>query len=427
MKKLYPKNKQIIFSISYGNYLKSNGGTDKVILEHQNFFNIDGFSYFFIYPFKRRYFGIDIIAYSVILDGNEVAEYLSEKELFNYLKVLHNDKYIFNCFFVHHLMGTSVDSLMRLFKAIQIPVYLYLHDYYTCCPQYNLLKNDEKYCNPQSGKKCSDCKYNTQAESNRKKFNELFEELKTRLTIIAPSQKCAEIWKLFYPIYGSHVRVISHQIIRKYLKNDEPINSRLRIAFIGRQEYCKGWSIWKQIVDLTNKNNLCYDLFYFGTGTDQLLNVKNHQVMFKAGSTNAMIDALIKNKIDIVMLLSNWPETYSYTLYEAIAANCYVITNCSSGNIEQQVYRNKWGFVYSSERELKSLLLDEQELMAKVKKFRSCNGYFKDIQPNSQEIINLVKVRSNKQGFVSYKPKSTKILLRIIRLLKKLNNKIHGN
>ena len=53
-----------------------------------------------------------------------------------------------------------------------------------------------------------------------------------------------------------------------------------------------------------------------------------------------------KDKIDIVMLLSNWPETYSYTMYEALAANCFILSNENSGNIEQNVRKEHWGIIY---------------------------------------------------------------------------------
>lgn len=426
MIKSIPKNKQVIISISYGNYLKSNGGTDKVILEHQTFFNQNGVSYIFLYPFKRKYFGIDILAYSVILDGIEIAEYLPKEKIYNYLKLLHEQNFSFQGFFIHHLMGNSVESLRWLLGAIQIPVYIYLHDYYTCCPQYNLLRNDEYFCDPLSNSQCHYCQYDEMAQHNRLEFRRLLDDVKECLIVIAPSQKCAQIWIHFYPEYASNIHVIPHQKMIKLDRNDRKINQRLRLAFIGRQVYCKGWLDWKKIVELINTNNLPYDLYYFGTGSEQLKNVKNSVVMFKVGNTNAMIDALTENHIDVVALLSNWPETYSYTLYEAVSANCYVLTNSDSGNIEHEVISNMWGTVYNSDKELVELVLDYDKMRQFVLDYRKNNTNYFDIVPNSEELLEIVKNQVIPPKFNLPVQKNVDLALMCVRVLKKIIKYIKG-
>ena len=317
-------------------------------------------------------------------------------------------------------MGNSIESLRNLLSSIRIPTYVYLHDYYTCCPQYNLLKNDEYYCNPLSIRKCDYCKYFETAQNNRVEYEKLFDDLKDRLTVIAPSQKCAEIWQHFYPEYRSSVRVILHQKMILSDSNNQIINQKLRMAFIGRQEFCKGWSVWKMIVELINKHNLPYDLYYFGTGLEQLENVKNSVVVFKAGNTNAMIEALKENQIDVVALLSNWPETYSYTLYEAIASNCYVLTNNDSGNIEHQVKSNGWGTVYSIDSELEELILDYKKMQQLVIDYRKKYTNYFDVVPNSEELIDMVKNQRFDSKIDFFVKKRTNLSLRLIRNLKKL-------
>jgi len=66
-----------------------------------------------------------------------------------------------------------------------------------------------------------------------------------------------------------------------------------------------------------------------------------------------MIDALRKNEIDVAFLWSICPETFSFTLYEALASGCYIVTNSASGNIQDTILRNpQWGKIYASEIEL---------------------------------------------------------------------------
>ena len=58
-------------------------------------------------------------------------------------------------------------------------------------------------------------------------------------------------------------------------------------------------------------------------------------------------------KIDIAFLWSICPETFSFTLYESLAAGCYVITNPASGNIQDVIKKDtQLGMVYPTETEM---------------------------------------------------------------------------
>ena len=54
----------------------------------------------------------------------------------------------------------------------------------------------------------------------------------------------------------------------------------------------------------------------------------------------AMVESLQWNKIDVVVLWSNVAETFSFTLHEALAAGCYILTNPKSGNIQDYIKRH---------------------------------------------------------------------------------------
>jgi hypothetical protein len=70
----------------------------------------------------------------------------------------------------------------------------------------------------------------------------------------------------------------------------------------------------------------------------------------------SMVEALVHNKIDVAFLWSLCPETFSFTLYESIAAGCFVLTNRDSGNIGAYVKENPdQGFVLRDEGGLFSL------------------------------------------------------------------------
>ena len=81
--------------------------------------------------------------------------------------------------------------------------------------------------------------------------------------------------------------------------------------------------------------------------------VNNIPVSFLDEGPDAMVKALRECQIDIAFLWSIWPETYSFTLYEAFAANCFVVTNSMSGNIAEQIRNNSRGIVFNDEAEMR--------------------------------------------------------------------------
>jgi hypothetical protein len=75
-----------------------------------------------------------------------------------------------------------------------------------------------------------------------------------------------------------------------------------------------------------------------------------------------MVDALVEHGIDVVLLWSIWPETYSFTFFEALAAGCFVITNRNSGNIQAQVRQWNCGRVFDTESEMLRFLSDSRRV-----------------------------------------------------------------
>lgn len=395
MRIIWPKYNKIVIGISYGNYLNSNGGTDKVILEHQTIFNNKNCSYVYFFPFYKIYFGVQFLAYTMIIDGKIAAEYLSEDELYDQLKTFSEKGYTFHGAFIHHLMGFCLDSLQRILNSVQAPVYVYLHDYYTVCKQINLLRNNKEYCNPLAAKHtCSGCQFADVSRKKRESYQSFFTGLENLSQFIAPSDKCAEIWSVFYPQYIKKLKVIPHQIIYadKVARHDG--GDTLKIAFIGRQAFCKGWDIWKKVARLVQEMQLPYRLYYYGTGDEKLENVCNKRVLFSAQNPNAMIEALKKDQIDIVMLLSNWPETYSYTMYEALAANCFILSNENSGNIEQNVRKEHWGIICRDYEMLREMLLNHSLLLEQVRQFQTQYSQYCEVQPNQAAILSLVQLEN---------------------------------
>ena len=140
---------------------------------------------------------------------------------------------------------------------------------------------------------------------------------------------------------------------------------KLRIAYVGYQARNKGYEQWKEFVTYHKDQ---FEFYHMGSAIERLPGVCYIEVSFQKEGTMAMTDALKKNKIDMVFLWSLWAETYSYTYFESMAANCFVITYQDSGNIAEQVKKNGNGFVYKSLQELKE---DKETLLQRYQEWLS--------------------------------------------------------
>jgi hypothetical protein len=54
----------------------------------------------------------------------------------------------------------------------------------------------------------------------------------------------------------------------------------------------------------------------------------------------AMIEAAIRHRIDVAVVWSLWPETFCFTVHEALAAGAYVLARRDAGNVWPAVEAN---------------------------------------------------------------------------------------
>ena len=142
----------------------------------------------------------------------------------------------------------------------------------------------------------------------------------------------------------------------------------LSVAFVGAQLEIKGWGDYKQLCSKFSFENK-YRFFYLGSGSEMLENGTKVEVSIQ-NKQFTMVDALRKNSIDVVCLLSKVPETYSYTFFEALSSNSFVVAYKNSGNIACQVQKWDNGCVLSNYGELSSFFKDYSGLVQSVNAFR---------------------------------------------------------
>ena len=418
------KYDEFVLSISYGNFLGNFGGTEKVILTHKSMLASIQISHIHIFPlairlpftnkFFTKYWGITI-------DGCTLKQAYTHNEVIQILAQITMNKRKLKEIHVHHLLYVNIEQLEKILDVFVVSIKFYLHDYYTICLQYNLIKDNGIYCGKGaiSQKKCDGCKYYLKSREHYAKIKYIFNKYKYRMNFIAPSESVKEIWSSAYPQYKECTIVIYHQtLVERYYKNCDMIlyEEPIKIAYVGGQFINKGWKQWENAIRKAYELGCNERYYHFGSTNDKIQYVKKIPVFFTDDNINAMVEALRTDNIDVVVLWSIWPETYSYTYYESTAANAFIITNKYSGNIAAMVGERNNGVVLDSEEELIELICDEKRLRKLVNEFKCSKNYGPlNLIGNAQLLQLLPKEKDNNDFGV--KISKDKLLSRLKRYI----------
>ena len=326
-------------ALSHDNYLAVTGGVQVTVADEQRKVNREGLGYLHVYPFKA----IKILAEEISplylclnLDGQPIGE-TESGELIMALNLLKDKK--LKKVSIHHSMGFNLITMQGLLNCAGKKGVFWIHDYFSICPSYNLKRNDKSYCGAPdiNSNACQLCKYVEQRALQTPRFKKLFED--NQLEVISPSQFTYELWQSSFP-----VKTTGKVLPPARLKWREPSYYRnqsglLRIGFLGYPLDYKGWKAWMKLVEQTTVLN-CYRYYHFSTQAGEPGNYTRIEVQVTQDKRMAMVESLQWNKIDVVVLWSNVAETFSFTLHEALAAGCYILTNPKSGNIQDYIKRH---------------------------------------------------------------------------------------
>lgn len=423
-----PNSKTCILAISFLNYLTSVGGMSKYMMAHEKMYTESGYTYMSIYfvkkIVKKKYPLFHF--YGLIVDGKDVGIYTIDDILYYFVE-LGKKGYTINDLHIHNILYMNLSHMMRLANALPVTPYkLILHDYHTVCVNFNLLKNGKMYCGGKamSEEKCNDCKYYKNGKIYEANMRRFLQHIKYRLTVVAPSEIARKIWLEAYPDFRKNVVVITEQLWKgEYQGNREPLDKsrKIVIGYLGNKSSHKGWDQWVSFVDKASKSHTRYKFIVFNSKRDfNNENMEHCLVKFKQNDLNSMITALRKEKVDCVILWSIWPETYSYTLFEACSANAFVLTNSYSGNIAYTVQNRGNGLVLNSEKELYHLAVSPDELGSIINISRKKVAPGPDVLIDNNRFVELTE--KNQRFEIDYKAANLiyrveqKVLLKLMRI-----------
>lgn len=355
-KKKYP---EIVCAISHDNYAGNLGGVQVHMQEEQQAFGNSRISYLHFYPKGHQKASSASLEFliNVNLDGIPLGS-IRNDQFIKLGKILqNNDSLKIKGILIHHLLHWSMMVIEKFLDSLNPPsIIMWLHDYYTCCPQHTLLRNNYEYCFKPglNSNACMICKFGALRKVNHGLFREFLS--KYNPLFLTPSEVSKSIFIDDFPEFDSRVVVtpllkISEikKIPQKRISQLTDQHYRIKIAYLGLANPHKGWNAWQRLIKSVDVSD-----FEFFLLSNRNLSTREKFIPVSTTRQNrdAAINAMQNNHIDIVLLWSLWPETYSLVLFEALASGCFIITNPLSGNIASYVKDNNCGIVFDDEKTL---------------------------------------------------------------------------
>ena len=337
-------NPTIIFDHNGG------GGSNSYTRELVKSILADGGSVLRVYCFDAIWF------VQWIGDDDGMLFYTSSiEELFESLSVSRGTSIVLNSLYGYPDIKVAASNIVGLARSLSATLDFKIHDFYALCSSPHLSDFEGKYCGvPQDPAVCGRClKKNVGWYHNwypmenrpvdiaewRKPFVELFEAANT-VTFFDPSS--VEIVRKAFSLKDSKVKVIPHAI--NYFKCDTPsdITGPLQIGVLGTLSKGKGGDVVKALYEYMESQNI-YEHIPITLVGSSVVELPRYLSVHGNYTPNDLPIIIGKRGINVILMPSIIPETFSYTISEAMQMGLPIVAlsarpkpiTCSTGSFRR--------------------------------------------------------------------------------------------
>ncbi|WP_240415742.1 sulfotransferase [Paenibacillus periandrae] len=377
--------KQNALIFSHTNYLESMGGTEKYIYEQASYLSRRNIGIIQIYPGQSySLLNTKEDTYYGVIVNDQLRGFYPVKEITEWLSRIHEQ---LSDIYTHHLLNWEINDYRTLLRNVEeagaLPHTLFMHDFFTVCSSYHMVYQPKMTPSIKEAKERHSCIADVVAASGANADiclscthgmvladwrNAIRPVLLQADRIVVPSEIVKETVIAIYPDLADKMLVRGHLIFNKQtiVYKPRPEHRKIRLAFLGYKMDNKGWSLWERLYK-DEALGLLYEFHHIGSQKKYADQVAVHHYSFLREGRMGASNLLIAQDIDLVLLWSIVPESYSYTLQEAIAAGVLVLTSPLSGNIAATIDEHpELGKVWSGEDQLRAFLLDSEQVRAYV-------------------------------------------------------------
>jgi hypothetical protein len=372
---------------SHDDYTKSVGGIQLCLAKEERAFADGEHVYLHLSPWQA----LPVLApggaatqlpLRVICDGKAIGYALAGEVLRTLATLREAHEGVPASLVVHALHGLTPEFVAQTARVLRPQrSYFWLHDYFSVCTGYNLLRNQIQFCDapPPDSAACAVCHYGESRPGHLERIATLFRNV--RFTAVAPSRHVAELWRRASDLPVEQVLVHGHctlaedgvriagPIDRELGDGEGALIGSIRVAFLGHPTVHKGWPVFRDLVRRFCSDRR-YELWHLGSPADEALPVRFREVKVSPADPDAMVKALDGAGIDVVVQWSIWPETFGIAARECEAAGAFLVTSSASGAVAEHAARPEVGLALPDEAALYKLF-EGDELVERVADRRS--------------------------------------------------------
>lgn len=310
--KKYRKHSTILaFDHNFG------GGATKYLIEKKNQYLKDGYDFVIIrFDFIKGSYAINYYC-----EEHELRMHVKKrKDLMRVVKYLDVNEIWINEIVTYPKLYGFLKDIREFSQDNYVPINMLMHDFFAVCPTINLLDYTEHYCGIPDCKECNTCLPKVKSlqaldyvsmDMWREKWHEFMDSCQEVVVFSNDSKNIME--KAFGKFENIVVRPHQIEYIPKIEKNYK-ITETLNIGLLGVLTKHKGRTIISQLLGIIERDNLNIRIVLIGSTPEKI----NSPVFKETGAytRDSIPRLLLENDIDIFLIPSIWPETFSYTTAE---------------------------------------------------------------------------------------------------------------
>jgi glycosyltransferase involved in cell wall biosynthesis len=262
-------------------------------------------------------------------DGDGMLFYTSSiEELFEILSTSRSVSIVLNSLYGFPDITLTISKIIGLVKILSATLDVKTHDFFALCPSPHLLNFKGKYCSvPQELETCRICLKKNHGwfhpwypEENkpvyidewRKPFSELFEAANS---ISVFDQSSVEILRKGFKLEDRKIKVVPHDIDYFKCSKRVDLTGPLHIGVLGTLTQGKGGDVVNELCKYTLKEGLRVPISIVGSSLVPLQGAVN---VWGSYTPNDLLEIIGYQHINIILMPSIVPETFSYTISEAM-------------------------------------------------------------------------------------------------------------
>ena len=249
---------------------------------------------------------------------------------YSYSDLLDFLKYV-KIFFInfHHVININ-QQILQIQSDLELPYDFTLHDYYPICPQFTLTDKNGNYCGEPDATGCTICLEERPAPYGMDilSWRTLFSNLLTKANrVIAPSRDILERTRIYIP--NARYEYLPHpepSPINFSNENSYFFGKELKILILGRLSLMKGLKLLEACAIDAKERQLPLYFKVIGFPVEKVKEEPEIPLYFYGPYDDLQLPSLIeRERADIIFFPALWPESYSYTLSEAMRSNLPIV------------------------------------------------------------------------------------------------------